>query len=1172
MYENPEVKPFFQQEAIYMLGELDNSQKGEKFYNDQLYYDSNGEYGFFGTKRHTSEEIAYLLDTFNYTYKDIAKGLKAIVEDNGKENNAISKRIEFLLDERLRLGYKDFWFGDRVPPNQDYINLINEKQINEYNDEAFSNWVQNLTEEDIKYFTRQEDIAPAPQEYAPIEEDIAPTRQEYAAIRPEPRKGEPRMVRVKDVPTESSEPSPVAKILTEEPKAEKKKSRFFSQAMELVADKGFVFENLSKKTKNRELEAKWNSTRYAEGMAQDFIGKGSEGVKALNDVQKEVEQAGLKQELSEYLYHMHNIDRMNLSNRYEDVEDKPVFGDSVTSDVSRSVVASLEAKNPVLKKYANEIYSINNHLRKMLVDGGVISQETSDLWAEMYPHYVPIRRVGESGININVPLDTRKTGINAPVKKATGGSSDIMPLFDTMAQRTLQTYRAVARNKFGVELKNTLGTTIGTETTDVDGVIEGVGKQEELLQKGKNGSKPTFTVFEGGEKVTFEITDDMYDALKPTSEALSYTNPVTNAISNFHRNVLTQYNPVFTLRNIIKDTQDVLINSQHPVKTYAKYPKALAELTTKGKWYNEYVKNGGEQNTYFDKKANTFVKDKSNFVKAIGMPLNAVTKANDFIERLPRLAEYIASRESGRSIEVSMLDSARVTTNFSAGGDLTKFLNRNGATFLNASIQGAMQQVRNVREAKMNGLKGWMQLATKCAIASVPIYILNSMLWDDDEEYEELSDYVKQNYYVVAKFGDGSFVRIPKGRTLSVIQNAFEQTMNGLTGNDEVDLASFTQLAITNLAPNNPFEDNILAPIVQVANNETWYGEDLVPTRLQDLPNEEQYDESTDDLSKWLGEVTGQSPYKINYLLEQYSGAIGDVFLPMITPEAESGDDTTQGQLIAPLRDAFSTDSVLNNQNVSDFYDTVDELTKKANSSGSTDKDVLSSKYINSVSGEIGKLYGEKREVQNSNLSNSEKYNRVREIQKQINALAEKSLNTYGKVKIDGDYATVGDRQYRFKDGSWEKLDKDQVKKQDEVTSSLGITPNEYWSNKEEYDYAYKSPDKYAVSKVVANNFKEFQSYMDDLNDIYADKDANGKSISGSAKAKKQAYIEGLDLDYGQKIILHRSLYDSKTDKARYNRDIIEYLDSREDITWDEMVTILEGLDFKVYEDGRITW
>lgn len=1217
MYENPEVKPFFQQEARYMLGELDNSQKGEKFYNDQLYYDTNGEMGFFGTKRFTSEDIAYLLDTFNYTYKDIAKGLNAIIEDNGKENNAISKRIEFLLDERLRTGYTDFWFGDKIPPNQDYINLLNSKEITQYNDESWNNWLRGLSDDDIKYLSNtREDIAP-PQEYAEAE-------PEYLAIRPEQPKGEPRMARVKPSEMDAApvkEDAPVAQILTEEPTPEKKKSRFWEQAAELVADKGFVFENLSKKTNNRELEAKWNFIRYADSKAQDFIGNGADGVKSLDSIQKEVNQAGITKELYEYLYHLHNIDRMSLSEKYDDTENKPVFGDSVTADVSRSAVAELEARHPELKRYANEIYSVNNYLRNLLVEGGVISQETSDLWSEMYPHYVPIRRAGEHGLDINVPLDTGRTGVNAPLKRATGGSSDILPLFDTMAQRALQTYKAVAKNRFGVELKNTLGTTIGTEAANVDSVIDGVDQNEELLQKGKNGRRPTFTVFEGGEKVTFEITDTMYDALKPTSEALTYTNKIANTISNAHRGVLTEYNPSFLARNFIKDTQDVLINSQHPAKTYANFPKAMKEMTTKGKWYTEYVKNGGEQNTYFDKKTNTYSKEeKSKFIKAVGMPLNAISTANNFIEKLPRLAEYIASREAGRSIEVSMLDSARVTTNFAAGGDLTKFLNRNGATFLNASVQGVMQQVRNVREAKMNGLKGWAHLAGKCAVASIPAIILNNLMWDDDDEYEELSDYVKQNYYVVAKFGDGKFVRIPKGRTLAVIQDALEQTMNALSGNDEADLASFTQLVITNLAPNNPIEDNILAPVIQAWNNETWYGDDLVPTRLQDLPSEEQYDESTDSLSVWLGERVPISPYKINYLLNQYSGAVGDSLLPMITPEAESEKDTAIGKITAPIRDAFTTDSVLKNQNVSDFYDKKDELVTNAKRRGATDEDILSNKYFNSINTEIGKLYGEKREIQSGDYTDSEKYYLVKEIQKKINALSKEALNEYDNVTIDGSYATVGGKHYRLTDEGWEKLSEEEIEKQNDVIRGTGITPNDYWSFKngvkdmkldekidyvsklnltttqknalingetdrkepidltgyenydsyDEFKLATESPKKYSASRVIG--YDDYTRYMDEINDIEGEKDSNGKTKSGTQKRNRRNYIFSLDLDYGQRIILYRSLFDSNADKAAYNADIVEYLNSRDDITYEEMVTILESLDMKVLSDGTVAW
>ena len=1160
MYENPEVKPFFQEEAWAMKGDLERSIKGERGFSAELFDKSNGEQGFYGIKRMTADDIAELLD-YGYTYDQIEKGLDAIIEDNGAENNAVSKRIEFMLHDRLAKGYTDFLYGEEIPPNQEYINLLNEKQINEYyrdiNDifmESADDYAPPVAEERIPY---AEDIAPVAETAK-----TAPT-EAYEAIKPKPKK-QPKLARA--TPAEQA----TAQVLTEEPKVDKKKSGIWAKFKNNVLDKGMVFEDLSLATGNRELQARWNSIRYAEGKAQRLMGEGNESVSSLNDIRDEVERTGKTKQFYEYLYHKHNIDRMTLADRYENTPNKPVFGDAVTADVSRDAVAKLEKANPEFKEFAQDVYDYMTYLREQLVEGGVISSETAKLWAEMYPNYVPIRRQGDTGLDINVPLDTGRTGVNAPVKRATGGNRDILPLFDTMGQRTVQTFKAIAKNRFGVELKNTLGTTIWKEAAGVDESISSVDGQDSLLQEGKHGQSPTFTVFENGEKVTFEITEEMYDAMKPTSDGLAYTNKALNAVNNFRRGTITEYNPWFLLKNAVKDVQDVLINSQHARKTYAAIPKAINEMLTDGHWYQEYMANGGEQNTYFDNQTNTFTKENTALETAKKMfGLNAISKANNVVELMPRLAEYIASREAGRSVDVAMLDAARVTTNFAAGGDLTKFLNRNGATFLNASVQGAMQQVRNIREAKMNGLRGWAGLAGKFILAGLPAMLLNGLLWDDDEEYEELSDYVNQNYYIVGKYGDGQFVRIPKGRTVAVIQNAFEQMGNAITGDDEADLKTFIELVVSNLAPNNPIENNIFSPIIQVANNKTWYGEDLVPTRLQDLPAAEQYDESTDSISRWLGETFDISPYKANYLLDQYSGVIGDTFLPMLTPEAESGDNTVVGNITAPLKDMFTTDSVMNNQNVSDFYDTKDELTTNAKASGATDEDVLKSKYINSVNSDLSKLYALKREVQNSDLDDERKYAKVREIQNEIVALTRESLSAYEDVSIEGEYARVGDRYYRMNDdGEWQKLSDKQLEKQEEVTEELGISGSDYWSNKSEYDFAYEYPEKYAVAKSVGG-YDSYKSYNSELYDIKADKDENGKTINGSRKEKVIDYVNNLDVDYGIRLILFKNEYNADD---TYNYEIIDYLNSREDISYEEMETILKELGFTVSSDGTISW
>lgn len=971
----------------------------------------------------------------------------------------------------------------------------------------------------------------------------------------------------------------VANILETEPQLEKKGFRDNLKRKWAVfkanfIDKGAVFEDLAKVTKNRNLEAKWDYTMLAEAQAQYYMQNGDEGVKSLDAIREEVDNTGYSKEFSEYMYHNLNVDRMTLEERYG-IDNKAVFGKTVTAGISQQKVAELETAHPEFKAYAQDVYDYMSNLRERMVSNGIISQETADLWSEMYPHYVPIRRVDSQGLNVNVPLATNRTSVNAPVKQAKGGSTDILPLFDTIGQRTMQTFKAINKNDFGIELKNTLGSTVLQENQSVDSAIDMVETQEELLQAGKNGYNPTFTVFENGERVTFEITQEMYEALLPMSDLWRDFNSKTlQKVSSFHRGVLTEYNPVFALTNGIKDFQDIFINSQHPAKTYFKIKEATLQLLNKGQWYQEYMKHGGENNSYFDTETNSFAPTKKGILDTF--PLKQISNLNNFIERVPRLAEYIASREMGRSVQESMLDSARVTTNFKAGGDVTKWANRNGATFLNASVQGANQQVRNVREANMNGLKGWGLLATRFAVAGLLPLLLNKLLWDDDEEYEELSDYVKQSYYVVGKYGDGQFIRIPKGRTVAVIQEAFNQMDNLVTGNDEADLNTFLDVLTSNIAPNNPLSNNVFAPIGQALANKTWFKGDLVPQRLQDLPSAEQYDESTDSISKAIGQALNISPMKVNYVLDQYTGLVGDMILPALTPEVTNESEKPIDYLIAPLKDKLTTDGVMNKQVITDFYDKSEELTKEANKSTATHEDVLKNKYLNSVKAEMNELYKQKRELQNSDLPNKEKYAQVREVQRQISELAKEGMDSYENVEVFDNYATVGDRQYRWyqpedkeEEPSWKKLTYKQIARQEKVTAVLGITYNDYWSDrKEEYDYAYDYPGKYGIAKAVGG-YESYKTYSDALNDIVADKNANGQTISNSRKTKVVQYINNLNADYYTKIMLMKKEYPSDD---RYNYEIVEYLNSREDISYQEMVDILTELDFKVSADGTIRW
>ena len=139
-----------------------------------------------------------------------------------------------------------------------------------------------------------------------------------------------------------------------------------------------------------------------------------------------------------------------------------------------------------------------------------------------------------------------------------------------------------------------------------------------------------------------------------------------------------------------------------------------------------------------------------------------------------------------------------------------------------------------------------------------------------------------------------------------------------------------------------------------------------------------------------------------------------------------------------------------------------------------------------------------------------------------------------------------------------------------------GISYEDYASGDDDtkaaYNWAYENPDKFTLSKAVASDVVTYRQYTKELYDLKADKDEDGKSISGSKKEKVIDYINNLDLDYGQKIILFRSMYNSQEDRDNYNMDIIEYLNERDDISYKQMETILKELGFTVDSQGNISW
>lgn len=832
----------------------------------------------------------------------------------------------------------------------------------------------------------------------------------------------------------------VAKVLSEMPKVEKQPLREkikenkakigeeWSYLKRNLVDKGETIYTLGKKTKNPNLYAKYDKRGTTSGEANYDIGvaqtnlegkrfnnftdkNGKKKSMSLNEIWEGVDP----EVANEYLAHYLNVDRYNQTN--EDGTQKYVFGESVTDQDSLKRIAELEQEHPELKRFGENVWQYGKNQLQNRVDAGQISQEQANQFLKDTPHYVRLQRNVDTKTSPLIEFDKKgNVKVNKNLKEFKGSTLDILPFKESMAQYTLDVRNSIRDNLFAQELAKTLGIDgNGEVVNDLDDIM---GTNPELLKDNGDGTY-SLTFFNKGVATTIPINEGIYESLQPNKHyKFEDTLPFKGIrkFDNFRKALLTDKNPLFLATNMMKDAFDAPLNSKYPAQFVKNYPRAIKEIATNGKYYQQYQALGGLQNTYFDNKS--FQKEGSKL-----NPMTWIEKGNNAVEQFPRLAEFISTMEKTGDIDKAMYNAAEITTNFKRGGDWTRAANRNGVTFLNASMQGFSKQIRNFTDIQEP--RQAVQLLGKIVALGIAPGLINDAMWDDDDEYKELQDYQKDNYYLF-KGKDGQWIRIPKGRAISVFQSAARRTKYAL-GGDEKAFNGFVDFAKNQVAPNSPFENNILSPITNVKENKSWSGNKIVNDSMAKRPEAEQFNEKTDEFSKWLGKKLNYSPMKINYLLDQYSGVVGDVTLPAITARSSS---STSNPIIASAKDKFTLDAVNSNKSVGTFYDVKDEIEKQKNSIKSTPIDGAKNSYMTSQSIALSDLYKKQKEIQNSDLSKKEKYKQAREIQKEINEFAKETVKNVQNIEEEKYYLKIGDSYYKrvIKDGE-EKYVKDSSKK-----------------------------------------------------------------------------------------------------------------------------------------------
>ena len=419
----------------------------------------------------------------------------------------------------------------------------------------------------------------------------------------------------------------------------------------------------------------------------------------------------------------------------------------------------------------------------------------------------------------------------------------------------------------------------------------------------------------------------------------------------------TARNINFILRNFARDffyvntMNFVKYGAAFEAKYIANFPKAFAEICAvefKGRKVPEYEsfrKNGGMTGYVevmgYDRYKNEIerIVKKSegrnlkvgDFFHAIG---SYIERFNSVIENCSRYTVYKTAKQTGMS-ELKAIEAAKeasVNFNRRGSGQMGAVWAQNAYFFFNASMQGTENFVS---AANKNRARAAMALGFWVAFGYTMRMIGAALSGDDDDSYDNLPDYVRQNNIVLYVPGTGNkYIMLPLPVELRAIFGLGDMLGQASLGQYKGrDFAGDLALKLTDLLPKSvEFPDrkrnddesvvesvakNLSPDAIRPLLDAYWFNENYFGKRVtgrnaynRHVPEWQKVSYGTSktiiNASRMMNELTGgdyatkgwsdsmlTNPSALEYLFEQYLGGVGKV----LTQSYKSVEGVVNGDL-----------------------------------------------------------------------------------------------------------------------------------------------------------------------------------------------------------------------------------------------------------------------------------
>lgn len=938
----------------------------------------------------------------------------------------------------------------------------------------------------------------------------------------------------------------------------------------------------------------------------------------------------------EYLVVKHGPERLKEGMR--------VFADDRKNSTAfmQNRQAELEAQYPQFKEVSDRLYDfIKKFYKTWGVDTGLISGAMLESWGKRWEFYVPFNRAVEKGKN-NYGAKRGFANQNSTIKKAKGGGQDIYNPVDNLIDNIVKMVNAGTRNnvmltiadsaeKLGADatllekvpmplsvtkmdmtgVKDKL--TDWLEESDLDdkskdkaaGVVNNL--DDILLQygRGKAGGN-VITVLKGGTPQYWKINDTqllqsltslspktmdgILDAYAVASRFMTANITGNNIVWSIFSNLPRDFATFFTYsknKNVVKMAKGVGSAYLNKVKGDSADPLYKEFLAMGGGKTSAYTADRNLAKNMRKELARKTTDKKLKKIEKYANPIELIGYASDMIEAGPRFATYKMMREAGMTPQEAFYEAMDITTNFRRSGRISKELNK-VVPFFNASVQGldkfrrwiTAEDIKGSDRKKAIRNRAISYVAVSAALAAI-FYALNNGDDEKEEEYEQLSTYTKNSYWVIP-IGDGKYFAVPKPREIGVLSSLFERCMEYGIGENDHAFVEFYAYASENFLPaiandiaqigtkgvketgmNIIGSLGLIGVFGYLGANRDFLGRPIVSSGLQNLEPKDQYTERTSKIAYWLGQAFNGSPEEIDYFFQQVLGGWWK-YQKALFPVGEKNVDYTLG-----VGNTYVKDSLYSTDLTNWLYDRADTTAKAKNSDPNNTEKAIAAKWDSFMTDFYGTYYKKAKEDSDTTATRGTRQlvlDMIREYQKGIDG----GYKTDWQEAVEAVCLETGSTEYlpsvmpgEVKDGKGNKHELSDVQYVEYQTDYLRL----YWETVEETMSSNMSTEAKARILEAAKNVAKERATERTLQRIgaptYEDKPAieaeefgintklylmatvemssikpdykdDGKAINGSRKTKIQRYLNSVCSSYKEYLFLLAIEYPSVKDDPDY--------------------------------------